>query len=92
MTDQDSSNDLDFDMASRKWRENKVYLGKGVFAYRCSYIHSNGKHCSKVVSAQKQTPLYRIREDWITPKNNYSSEYCKKHAIRGSRQINLLGE
>ncbi len=86
----DEINEFDFDMASKKWRENKVYLGNGQFAYRCNYIHSNGKQCSKVVSAQKQKPLYRIREDWIIPKNNSSFEYCEKHVVSGSRKKKVL--
>jgi hypothetical protein len=79
-------NTIDFDEASKEWRKNKVCLGNGYFAYRCNYIHSNGKHCNKVVSQQRLQPLYRIREDWIRKTNLESLEFCPKHKIRGPVQ------
>lgn len=80
----DFVNDLDFDMASKEWRKNKVSLGNGYFAYRCKYIHSNGKSCNKMVASQKPAIKYRTHEHWITnsPKDSY--EYCQKHVIRGA--------
>jgi hypothetical protein len=74
---------IDFDLASREWRKNKVSLGNGYFGYRCNYTHSNGKKCNKVVSKQKIQPRYRIREDWITKAPQGSLEYCQRHIIRG---------
>lgn len=78
---------MDFDEASRAWRENKVSLGRGWFAYRCGYFHSNGKRCPKVVAAQKRTVLYRIREDWAPVRGRLSEEYCVRHSVRGHRLI-----
>jgi hypothetical protein len=80
----DFNNDLDFDMASKEWRKNKVSLGNGYFAYRCKYIHSNGKPCNKLVASQKPAIKYSIREDWITNSHKDSYEYCQKHVIRGA--------
>jgi hypothetical protein len=31
------SNLIDFDEASRLWRQNKKYLGNGFFRYKCSH-------------------------------------------------------
>jgi hypothetical protein len=76
---------IDFELASKEWRKNKVSLGNGCFAYRCKYIHSNGRHCPKVVSAQKFKYMYRIREDWIK-QPGYSMNYCSRHMIRGPVQ------
>lgn len=94
--------DIDFDAASNEWRQNKTYLGKGMFAYRCNYIHSNGKSCNKIVAAQVYKYQYRIREDWISEKNSTfevrqgltdsltakqtQQEFCKTHLIRGPAQ------
>ncbi len=35
-----------FDSSSKAWIENKVRIGQMYF-YKCKYIHSNGKQCSK---------------------------------------------
>lgn len=35
-----------FDESSRGWMANKIRAGHGV-AYRCEYIHTNGKSCIK---------------------------------------------
>lgn len=76
---------MEFEEASREWRKNKVALGRGWFAYRCQYIHSNARQCPKIVSAQSRTSQYRIREDWIAPQKT-SDEYCRRHHIRGPLQ------
>ncbi len=82
------NNEIDFDEASRAWRKNKISLGNGYFAYRCNYIHSNGKRCSTVVSAQKMKQKYLIREDWTTKKTFDSYEFCQRHLIRGRNRKN----
>ena len=62
-------NPINFDEASLEWRKNKKYLGNGLFTYLCNYIHSNGKHCTKIrVSSSKY---------FINYPNQYY--YCKKH-------------
>ena len=74
---------IDFDEASHEWRKNKILLGNGYFAYKCCYIHSNGKQCNKVVAKQKMQPLYRIREDWTPTVSHNSLLYCIRHIRRG---------
>ena len=37
-----------FNNSSKAWMANKLRLGVGV-AYRCTYVHSNKKLCSKAV-------------------------------------------
>jgi hypothetical protein len=32
------SNSIDFDEASRLWRQNKKYLGNGYFRYKCAHF------------------------------------------------------
>jgi hypothetical protein len=83
---------IDFDEASRAWRANKVVLGHGYFAYRCQYLHRNGRQCPKVVSAQSRTPHYRIREDWIKVIDRSSDEFCVRHRIRGPIQKYFIQE
>lgn len=38
-----------FDESSRAWMENKVKKGQFTL-YKCSYIHSNTRHCSSPVT------------------------------------------
>jgi hypothetical protein len=83
------NDDFDFDIASKEWRKNKVSLGNGYFAYKCKYIHSNGKLCNKVVASQKPAIKYRTHEHWITNSHKDSYEYCQKHAIRGVNKYDL---
>ena len=72
--------EIDFDEASAAWRENKKHLGNGWFAYKCVYIHSNGKQCNKAVEDSKKPPAYRIREDWTCrTMTRYPEQYCWQH-------------
>ena len=36
---------IDFDAASKSWRENKISNNKGFFHYRCGTICKNGEKC-----------------------------------------------
>ena len=38
---------IDFDEASKAWRQNKIHKGNGYFVYRCCYVHQNGSICKK---------------------------------------------
>lgn len=41
---------IDFNLASISWRENKKYIGGGMFEYKklkCCVIMSNGKKCNR---------------------------------------------
>jgi hypothetical protein len=56
--------DIDFDEASRAWRENKKIIKNGMFSYmktkkNCCHIQDNGKKCKK--------------------KRIIDSEYCELH-------------
>jgi hypothetical protein len=76
---------FDFDEASAAWRSNKKWLGRGMFAYKCSYIHSNGKQCTKSVEGQAYKIPYSIRSDWTTNISSTSYTHCKQH--KRSRHI-----
>ena len=39
--------DIDFDEASRHWRENKKSIGNGSYKYICECVTKNGKICNK---------------------------------------------
>ncbi len=77
---------IDFDEASKAWRENKVALGGGCFAYKCAYVHSNGKRCKHIVSAQKPEIKYRTHPNWSSQCYQASVEFCKQHHLRGPKQ------
>lgn len=36
---------IDFDEASRAWRENKVAIGNGEFRYKCCFISTTNIKC-----------------------------------------------
>jgi hypothetical protein len=38
---------IDFDGASRAWKENKKYMGNGTYKYICSNLKKDGKICGK---------------------------------------------
>lgn len=62
-------NQIDFNEASKEWRKNKVYLGHGNFAYKCQYIHTNRKQCSKQVCSND--------DKYSNHPDKYI--YCKQH-------------
>jgi hypothetical protein len=41
------SNQIDFDEASRAWRENKKCLKNGRFAYICGKVTKTGNRCER---------------------------------------------
>ena len=71
-----------FDAASAAWRENKIAIKGGSFAYKCTYKHSDGKMCNKIVSGQQ----YTTHPNWSEQCHKASMEFCKKHHIRGPQQ------
>jgi hypothetical protein len=38
---------IDFDEASRYWKENKKSKGNGVYVYKCQGLTKDGKPCKK---------------------------------------------
>jgi hypothetical protein len=39
-------NIFDFDYASEQWKLNKIYLGRGVYKYKCNHIsETTNKYC-----------------------------------------------
>lgn len=40
--------DIDFDYASKCWRENKKKIGNGMFVYICGDTLKNGNLCQRV--------------------------------------------
>ncbi len=62
---------IDFDEASKVWRSNKIFNKNGTISYKCTYIHSNGKRCSKPIQNNNISIF-------ITLKN----VFCKQHNRR----------
>ena len=36
---------IDFDIAQKEWRKNKLYLGNGTFKYICGELTKKGSPC-----------------------------------------------
>ena len=74
---------IDFDEASKCWRQNKKYIGNGMFVYICGYIHSNGKQCRRTIYSQTTTnpysTIYHNLE--INKYHNHKNKdfFCKQH-------------
>jgi hypothetical protein len=47
---------IDFDEASKCWKENKKYKGNGTYVYKCQCLTKEGKPCKreamKVIGAE----------------------------------------
>lgn len=54
---------IDFDYASKCWRQNKKYVGNGYFVYTCNYIRSNGIRCRKTIYSQLNKNKYKYMHD-----------------------------
>lgn len=74
---------IDFDGASKAWRQNKINLGGGQFAYKCLYIHSDGKQCHKPVASMG---INNLKIEHIDPEkyakykqHRNKDRYCLKH-------------
>jgi hypothetical protein len=48
------NNIIDFEEASRAWRENKISIGNGSFKYRCVAKTKNGNLCKKPPQKHKK--------------------------------------
>lgn len=79
--------DIDFDYASKCWRQNKKYKGHGIFVYTCGYIHTNNKKCRRTIYAQivKNPYSYQCIDFEIVDKyRNHPNKhiFCKRHLNR----------
>ena len=45
---------IDFDQASKMWRNNKITIGNGSFKYICSALCKTGKKCRNKPLKNKQ--------------------------------------
>jgi hypothetical protein len=57
---------IDFDGASKAWRENKRSRGNGMYVYICKQICSNGNPC--------KNPVYENSKDLLC-----MNSFCKRH-------------
>ena len=48
-----------FDNASNAWVENKI-RHRGSYVYKCAYIHSNNKQCSKASTINEFSKRHTI--------------------------------
>jgi hypothetical protein len=84
---------INFDEASRLWRQNKKYIGNGKFVYICNYVNSCGKQCRRTIYSQIQKNpygnLYENLEFGSLKYINHPNKdiYCKRHL---NRKINHM--
>ena len=71
---------LDFDNSSYEWRKNKIYMGKGVFKYKCNYNNcDNLLYC--YITQNKQFKLFASDFDIINKNNPNQFKYCEIHLL-----------
>ncbi len=80
-------NNIDFDEASKCWRNNKKKTKNGCFVYICNYINSKNKRCRRTIYSQidKNDYIYGFggETSFNTNKNNENADiFCKKHLSR----------
>jgi hypothetical protein len=64
-----------FDLSSNEWMKNKIKKNNGIYEYKCYYIHTNGKICTKPICK-----THLIKNINKTPKNiSKINLYCKQH-------------
>ena len=63
-----TTDDIDFDDASREWRKNKVRQSFGAFRYRCAHF-----------STTKQ----QLCKNKVNPKSDFCSYHCKMRTKAG---------
>lgn len=88
--------DIDFNEASQAWRTNilsstdKKKKPNGTFVYKCCYIRSSGKRCTRTIESSKTTNAYQLQHAWSYEKNNNNEKsryFCKRHNKRSTYQI-----
>lgn len=76
---------IDFDYASKCWRENKKNIGHGYFVYICNYTHSNGKRCRRTIYNCVLTNNYKYQfnnYDYFNINTKNGDIFCKRHLHR----------
>ena len=66
---------IDFDEASKCWRENKKVGLNGMFSYICNYKLPNGKKCQKPYYSKSINYPQYINSNVVIPM------YCHKHFL-----------
>lgn len=78
--------DIDFDEASKAWRQNKKHIGNGMFVYTCKFIHSNSKPCNKPIYSNRPKNIYTDIHSHLEidkySNNPNSHIFCKQHINR----------
>jgi len=69
---------IDFDEASKQWRKNKIYLGNGIFRYKC---HIN--NCQNILycytTEHKQFNIFATEFDLLNKSNPNRYKFCEEH-------------
>ena len=75
-TDNKFDNNINFEEASDCWRQNKKYIGKGYFRYKC-------KLCDNLVYSytthHKHFNLFANEFDMLNKNNPKQFEFCEDH-------------
>lgn len=67
---EDKNNFIDFDHASKVWKANKKYLGRGVFEYKCRHIsEKTNKYCKNKIYKEMFCKYHYINSSKSNLKN-----------------------
>jgi hypothetical protein len=86
---------LELQSGSEGWWKNKCRLGGGTCAYRCQYIHSDGRRCRKIIELQDpgRRRKYSHCAEWVAAagwgryqESTNPLHFCWRHRISGPFQ------
>jgi hypothetical protein len=72
---------IDFDEASRAWRQNKTCKGQCHFRYRCGHIKKNGEPCDgypQILSKSKHAKYKDLKMQGWGPCRHHAHLYDDK--------------
>lgn len=71
---------IDFDEASHAWRQNKKYLGKGYFKYKCKFLEcDNLLYC--YTTQHPKFKLFASNFDLLNKNNPNQYLFCEEHLV-----------
>jgi hypothetical protein len=54
--------DIDFENASKAWRQNKKHDGQGQFKYVCAFVKKDGSRCNKNLKTNEYCFRHQSKE------------------------------
>jgi hypothetical protein len=73
-----------FDESSCEWRKNKIYLGKGIFRYKCTVANCNNI-LYVYTTENKHFDTFASSFDYLNKNNPRKYLYCEEHLLEENK-------